>query len=210
MIWPFVEANQSFLGLLTSATSILVTIILGVWAVKTVSKRISEHRISARFGFYVNMLGYLELLSLELKKGDKLLSFFFIDQTVRESAFDGFKPVVNKTELDMFSDLCQKFCVFLLSSENNVQPKCAKKLWKINSRKAKKLWAEHQLTLVKFLHKGIGIGSVPYYNEAAIKSETYSGPEKTRAKCDYLSEIRLINDVISSLTLVLKREIGLS
>ena len=134
-----------------SLFAVLVSVILSIWTVRTLHRV----KVAAKYGFYVNFLGYLELLLSDLSKGDGsgdyILAVWF-DENVRSKV--GFKGAVAKPEeLSAFSDLCLSFRNFLLSCENNICPRGL----------AKKAWTKHQLTLVKFLYKCEGLGSILRY-----------------------------------------------
>jgi len=199
MIWPAIEKNQGFFGFVVSIASVLVTIVIGIWVVRTVSQIVNEHRVSARFGFYINLSGYLVLLGKEMKKGDRLLAHFFTNQTIREDVCGKNITMASEEERKCFANICKIFSNFLLSSESNVPPQRAYKVWKVSKKNARKQWAEHQLVLVKFLHKGIAISTIPYYNEGV----------ENNVKVVFHNEIATVNTAISKLSEVIKPEIGL-
>ena len=187
VIFPFMEKNQGLFGLVVSIIAILVTISIGVWAVKQVSQAVSERRIAARFGFYVHLCGYIDLFEAELKKGDALMSAFIINDLERQKFF-GEIYTPNILEVDMFRDFCRKFRDFMLSSENNVPPP------KVDRND----WSEHQIVLVKFLHKGAEIGKIQHFNNA-----------NSNSKAKYDEENKSVKDAIEKLKLAIRPEIGL-
>jgi len=159
---PMVESNPGLFGLISAVISVLATLWIGVWAVKTVT----QARTAARFGFYVNFVGYLELLATELEKGEPLLSAYIIDDDERQRVFNQ-RLQPNDSEVLYFSDLCRKFLDFLLSSENNVPPKSLKK--------ALSEWTQNQLELIKFLHKWMGIGTISFTANYTLDIEKIKG-----------------------------------
>jgi hypothetical protein len=156
-----------------------INITIGIWAVRQVKQIIKTHKIAARFGFYINLFGFLVLLEDEITKGEVFLSAFIIDPTERIKIFK--KTYLQKPEeVEIFSDLCYKFQDFLLSSENNVPPQKA----------SKEDWAKSQITLVKFFQKGKGMGKISYFS---------SKKEHEDNKVDFDKEILLVKNAITVL-----------
>ena len=174
----FVKQYRGLLELAFWFLSIIVPIIIA-WCV---TGFVTKQRIAARCGFYINMFSYLELLDTEMKRNKGKVQQGFI---MKDEQYELFFPNSSRPkaeEVEKFSDICQKFRDFLLSSENNIKPRGT-----VN-------WSTNQLELVKFLHKGIGIGKIDHFFDVG--------------KDDFKKEIDKIINVIKELKDVTSAEIN--
>ena len=191
---PFLENNPVFWDALLTMLSLIIGVLAIVFSVKKVSDVIDERtlkaRISASFGFYNHLLCYLKQLEffmtdVQLKKVFQLL----VAPKVRGGSFGG--TVITIDEINAtkptYIELCRNFMWFLSSSENNVPPEGTK--WEE--------WYKLQSILIEFLHKGVMIDTV-YWFESDDKITDYNAEfESVKSGCKRIRV--LVEDCLNKL-----------
>ena len=179
--FPVLEANQVFFEILIALSTLFLgalTIFISIIIYR------KQKQIEAQFGFYMNILVFLERLNTFLSKYSEIFQLFF-DERTRGELFE--YPMINKRAAIVsptFINLCGEFIEYLSTTGNIVPPV------KICTDYNRTKWYKDILTLTRFLHKGNMIDKLFVYTS----KEQYD--EYNKEADDFKNAIKRIHESI--------------
>jgi hypothetical protein len=142
----FINKNQVYFA--------LIPWLVGIGVAMTCYRDfVSQKQHEAVFGFYINMLVFLERLNVFLGKDYTAADVF--KRLYKKDIYTSINCVVPpKEQIDAFALLSKEFLIFLSNSKDNVPPKSDKQEFK--------KWYKQQIILVTLLQKGVMLSETAY------------------------------------------------
>jgi hypothetical protein len=159
MWFPVLEDNPVFFEIVIALTTLLLSAITIIISINIYHK---QKRIEAQFGFYMNILVFLERLNLMISRHKEIFQLFFDEETRKKKFVCQIIRQRSDIIVPKFKNFCKEFLEYLSETDNNVPPVKTCILRRCVTYNRQK-WYKDILTLTRFLHNVNMLGELFFY-----------------------------------------------